>query len=62
MHFDPSVNLGTMIACATFVGLFIRFHISNVERLTKIETKIDVLWAVLDMSQKRDARHERGED
>jgi hypothetical protein len=59
MHFDPSINLGTLIACATFAGLFIRFHVSNVERLTKIETKIDVLWAVLDVSKQRDERQDR---
>jgi len=60
--YDPTITLGTLVTLAAFLlssGAFlftlIKFHIGNVERFTRVETKVDALW--LSFTQRR-----RGDD
>lgn len=44
MRFDPTINLGTLIAAAVlFVG-FATAHIQNVRRMERMETKVDLIF------------------
>lgn len=44
MHFDPTVNLGTVLAAASVILVLLGLHTRNVERITRIEQMVTTLW------------------
>lgn len=43
MHFDWSFNAGTLISTVALIVTFVAAHVKNVEKITRIETKVDIL-------------------
>lgn len=44
MIFDPTINLGTIIAGASVIVVLVGLHGRNVERITRIEHMVTTLW------------------
>lgn len=44
IHWDPSLNLGSILAVVTFILMALKMNSSQVERLARIETKVDAMW------------------
>ena len=44
MHIEWAINPTNIIAFVTLLVTFIKMHTSNVERMTRFETKIDLMW------------------
>lgn len=45
MHFDTSIDLGTLLAAAGLLLNQLVMHRKNVERLVRMELKVDTLWS-----------------
>ncbi len=44
MSFDPTINLGTIIAAAVLLLGFLGAHIQNIKRMATIEQKVDLVY------------------
>jgi hypothetical protein len=44
MKYDPTINLGEMIAAAVLLTGLVTAHIQNVRRLNTIETKVNIMF------------------
>jgi hypothetical protein len=44
MHFDTSITLGNIIEIIAFISSAFIVYLRIMERLIRIETKLDVLW------------------
>lgn len=42
--FSKEITLGNLITIAAMVFAFYKFHISNVQRIIEIETKVTIMW------------------
>jgi len=43
-HFTGDINIETLIAFSALMWTFYRFHISNVQRFTKLETRVGLIY------------------
>lgn len=44
MHFNPEINLGTLLAAAAIILTVLKMHTDNTKMLTDIRVKVDTLW------------------
>ena len=44
MQFDPSINLGTIVAVIAVIVTLYSLHRKNIERFIRIEHKVDQMW------------------
>ncbi len=44
MTFDPSINLGTVIAVGAVIVTLYSMHRANIERFISLEHKVDQMW------------------
>lgn len=44
MHFDTSVDLGTILAVAALLLNQFVLHRKNIERIARMELKVDTIW------------------
>lgn len=42
--FNKEISLGNVITLAAMLFAFYRFHIANVERIVKIENRVETMW------------------
>jgi hypothetical protein len=47
ISFEPKIDVGTLLAFAALMFTFYRYHNSNISRLTKIETRVELMWSAL---------------
>lgn len=47
VSFEPRIDVGTILAVATLMFTFYRYHNSNISRLQKIETRVELMWSAL---------------
>ena len=53
MVFNWTIDLGTVIQFVVLLAAFSRAHVSNRERLTKIETRLDYIEASVGVPKRR---------
>ncbi len=44
MHFDSTVSLGNLVTLAVFVLTLFKLHTDNIRLMTRMETKLDMMW------------------
>ena len=44
MHFDSTITLGNLLSMAGYVGAILAVYTKIIERLARLETKVDALW------------------
>ena len=44
MHMDWTISLGNLLTALVFVVTLLGLHKSNIERLTKLQFKVDLMW------------------
>jgi hypothetical protein len=44
MHFDATITLGNILSVAGYLGTILAVYTRIVERLARLETKVDALW------------------
>lgn len=46
VSFNTDISLGTVLAAASVIFALYKFHISNVTRITTIESRVTLMWSV----------------
>lgn len=44
-HFEPTINLGTLLVGSGLIITILKMHKENVKLLTILEAKVDMIWA-----------------
>lgn len=62
LHWNGEISLGNVLTLVTILFTFYKFHVANVERITRMETKVDLLWNQL--AKRLDIRvaHKEGDE
>ena len=43
--FDWNISLGSIVSLATLLTVFLRAHVTNIKRIQKIETQVELLYS-----------------
>ena len=62
MMFEPTITLGTVLHALTMVGVMIAAYVKLSNRLTMMETKLDVMWRWWKHQVEANGPNERGGD
>lgn len=46
IHFDPTVNLGTLVSVMLALGVLFKLHGDVVRQLTALNVKVETMWRI----------------
>lgn len=46
VHFDPTVNLGTLVSVMLALGVLFKLHGDVVRQLTALNVKVETMWRI----------------